>query len=152
MKIGPITGLIMAINEVKEKIATATTRRRLDGIGGIRVIVCGGRDFNSRGHLWRVLGEVDAERRIEVVIQGGCPTGADRLAKQWAAMYRREVIEVPADWNGLGRSAGPVRNRKMAHEYSADLCIAFPGGRGTASMVREAEAVEGLKILQVELY
>jgi ABC-type Fe3+-hydroxamate transport system substrate-binding protein len=36
-----------------------------------------------------------------------------------------------------GPSAGPIRNGRML-EYKPDLVIAFPGGRGTANMVKQA--------------
>lgn len=43
---------------------------------------------------------------------------------------------------------GPIRNHEMA-EYvgPGGLCILFPGGRGTASMRREALAV-GLTVIE----
>lgn len=49
----------------------------------------------------------------------------------------------PADWKSHGRAAGPIRNEPMA-EY-ADGVALFPGGRGTASMKREA-AKRGLRV------
>lgn len=42
-----------------------------------------------------------------------------------------------SDWEKHGKAAGPIRNKKMA-EY-ADAVILFPGGKGTASMKKEAE-------------
>lgn len=107
-------------------------------VGYRRVVVCGGRNFDDRELLWCALGEV----RAGVVIQGGCPTGADRMAKQWAAFYRRECVQVDADWTAHGRAAGPMRNRRMARDHKAALVVASAGGAGTASMVREAEAVK----------
>jgi hypothetical protein len=43
----------------------------------------------------------------------------------------------------LGKKAGFVRNAEMA-EY-ADMLMAFPGGRGTDNMVKQAKRF-GLKI------
>lgn len=45
-----------------------------------------------------------------------------------------------ADWSKDGRKAGPVRNSVMLSVGKPDLVIAFPGGRGTADMVRKAKA------------
>jgi K+-sensing histidine kinase KdpD len=58
---------------------------------------------------------------------------------------------MPAKWQLHGRAAGPIRNRALleqavaravAHSspvYQASvLVVAFPGGAGTASLVREA--------------
>jgi hypothetical protein len=45
-----------------------------------------------------------------------------------------------ADWEKLGRSAGPIRNQAMLDEGRPDLVVAFPGHHGTADMVRRARA------------
>lgn len=39
-----------------------------------------------------------------------------------------------------GKAAGPIRNQRMLDEGKPDLVVAFPGGRGTADMVRRAKA------------
>lgn len=44
----------------------------------------------------------------------------------------------PADWSTHGKAAGPIRNQQMA-DARADLCLAFPGGKGISDMVRRAE-------------
>ena len=44
-----------------------------------------------------------------------------------------------ADWETHGRAAGPIRNEKML-TWKPDLVVAFPGGVGTADLVRRAEA------------
>lgn len=36
--------------------------------------------------------------------------------------------------------AGPIRNRRMLEQGKPDLVVAFPGGAGTANMVRLTEA------------
>jgi hypothetical protein len=48
------------------------------------------------------------------------------------------VIEFPANWKVYGRAAGPIRNMKMLLEGKPDLVVAFPGGIGTADMVKKA--------------
>ena len=61
----------------------------------------------------------------------------------WIQTRRRgqclEIFLIP-DWEHFGRAAGPIRNKKMA-EY-ADAVILFPGGKGTASMLKEAQKAE----------
>ena len=66
--------------------------------------------------------------------------GADRLAARiWAAL-KRPAEAHPADWKKHGKAAGPIRNQEMLEaEGGIDLVIAFPGGTGTADMVRRAE-------------
>jgi len=59
------------------------------------------------------------------------------------------VTTFDADWK-LGKKAGPLRNQRMIDEGRPDLVVAFPGGKGTADMVRRAEAA-GVKVLKIEL-
>jgi hypothetical protein len=50
-----------------------------------------------------------------------------------------DIRTFSADWDKLGAAAGPVRNQKMLVEGRPDLVVAFPGGKGTADMVRRSE-------------
>lgn len=119
----------------------------------MRVLVTGGRDYRDRD---RVFAELDARyraaRRDFVVIQGGA-TGADALAREWAYVRGAEgwhlrMLNFPADWTKHGRAAGPLRNAQMIAEGLPDLVLAFPGGRGTADMVRKAMAA-GIEVRKV---
>ena len=73
-----------------------------------------------------------------VILSGKC-RGADALGERYARERGWRVVFYPADWSA-GRVAGPLRNRKMAAD--ADIVICFWDGqsRGTASMIRFAEA------------
>ncbi|WP_218916547.1 SLOG family protein [Rubinisphaera brasiliensis] len=75
----------------------------------------------------------------------GDARGADRLAGEWAADRGVEVLACAANWKVHGRAAGPISNRRMLDE-SPDLLVAFPGGRGTADMVKAAKKA-GVKIV-----
>jgi hypothetical protein len=104
----------------------------------MRVLVCGGRNFHDGDMLIEALNEIHAATPITLVIQGGA-AGADRLAGYWA--YRRaiECKVYPAQWKRYGnRIAGPIRNQLMLDDGKPDLVVAFPGGSGTADMVRRA--------------
>lgn len=117
-----------------------------------RVLVCGGRTFNDLGAVW---GQLDAfhalQGPITVVIHGGA-MGVDNFAHTWA--YRNGVPDLPypvsdADWKRHGKRAGPMRNRWMLADGKPDLVIAFPGGTGTADMVKQARAA-GVKVEVVQ--
>lgn len=104
----------------------------------IRVLVCGGRDFTDAWWLEEVLSGLHARAPIGVLIHGAA-RGADSLAQHWAIANSVEVAAFPANWEEHGRSAGPIRNKTMLDYGRPDLVIAFPGGRGTADMVRQAK-------------
>lgn len=111
-----------------------------------RVLVCGGRDYQNMRKVARVLDAL--EPRPTLIIQGGA-FGADACASEWA--YTRNVLEhqFPADWKKHGRAAGPIRNQQMIDQGKPDLVVAFPGGPGTADMVRRAKAA-GVKVIEVK--
>jgi hypothetical protein len=105
----------------------------------MRVIVCGGRNFFDYAKLDAVMQEIKraAPHDALVVIQGGA-TGADAMARQWCATNHVCYDNYPADWSKHGRAAGPIRNQRMLDHGRPDLVVAFPGGRGTADMVKRA--------------
>lgn len=126
-----------------------------------RVLVCGGRRYADRQVVWGALDALAGRFHSIVVIEGGA-TGADALAKAWAVSMRHvgrpvDVVEMSADWSGPcanscrhgGRrvrsdgstycpAAGARRNARMLAEGRPDLVVSFPGGAGTADMVRRA--------------
>lgn len=110
-----------------------------------RVLVCGGRDFNDASLFERTLNGLPERPRM--VIQGGA-NGADRLARWWATFNHVEVETYTAQWQRDGKAAGPIRNQAMLINGRPDLVIAFPGGRGTADMVRRARAA-GVEVREI---
>lgn len=85
---------------------------------------------------------------IRRVIQGGA-NGADLLARRWSEYKGIECLTFHAKWSRHGPSAGPIRNQQMIDEGKPDLVVAFPGGRGTADMVRRAR-IAGIRVIEVE--
>lgn len=113
-----------------------------------RVLVCGGRNFNDTQFVYRTLSRLHAAEPIERIIHGGA-LGADRLAGMWAALRAVPVDVFPADWSKRWRAAGPIRNETMLRVGKPDLVVAFPGGWGTADMVRRAE-LAGVVVFRAE--
>ncbi|TAA50919.1 DUF2493 domain-containing protein [Shinella sp. JR1-6] len=109
-----------------------------------RIIVCGGRDFWDFIALKAALDRIHKETPITLLIHGNA-SGADRLSGSWAKINNVSVHPVPAQWAKFGKSAGPRRNQNMLG-LKPDMIVAFPGGRGTADMVRRA-FVAGVKVV-----
>jgi predicted Rossmann-fold nucleotide-binding protein len=101
----------------------------------VRVLVCGGRDYSDYTQFAICLTAIHQSRGIKEVIHGGA-RGADTLAGNWASARGIPTLVYHADWEKYGRRAGPLRNEQMLKEGKPDLVVAFPGGRGTAHMVR----------------
>lgn len=102
-----------------------------------RVIVCGGRGYKDRDHIYLVLDHVHAKRGISEVIHGDA-SGVDKISGDWARLNSIKVTACMADWKANGRAAGPIRNRFML-TLNPDGVIAFPGGDGTADMCSQSE-------------
>ena len=109
-----------------------------------RVIVCGGRDYTDRVTVARVLGVFSGN----YVLVHGSARGADDLAAQVWLEWRGRTEPHPADWEAHGKVAGFIRNEEMA-KLGADVCVAFPGGRGTEDMVRRAKNY-GIPVVRVD--
>jgi hypothetical protein len=107
----------------------------------MRVIVCGGRELDNVAYIWASLDRVYAEKPFTHFMQGGA-RGVDAIAREWAITKPGiETYVCKADWDKHGKAAGPLRNAHML-EWKPNLVIAFPGGRGTADMVRRAKAAK----------
>lgn len=107
----------------------------------MKILVCGGRKFTDRSAVFDWLDEElkKAPHDTLTIIQGGA-TGADKLAREWCRERCVPYENYPADWNGLGNAAGPIRNQRMLDNGKPDIVMAFPGGRGTSDMTRRARA------------
>lgn len=117
----------------------------------MRVLVCGGRKFSDRDLVYKVLNIIHngVKGGIKTIIHGGA-SGADSIAGDWSVDVLKKDAEVyPANWNLHKTAAGPIRNRKMLKEGKPDLVVAFPGGSGTADMIKIAVAA-GLKVFDIE--
>jgi hypothetical protein len=104
-----------------------------------RVLVCGGRDYDDRERLFRVLDKALRAATLagkSFVLVHGNARGADKLSHEWATARQINDVRVyEADWETHKRSAGHIRNQKMLTESQPHVIIAFEGGKGTAHMV-----------------
>lgn len=116
----------------------------------MRVLVCGGRDYDDYPLVHQVLTKLhlaSESTSISVIIEGGA-RGADALGRRWAENAGVPIETFEADWENQGSFAGPARNKRMLDEGRPDLVIAFPGGRGTADMVRKARRA-GVEVVEI---
>jgi hypothetical protein len=106
----------------------------------MRVLVCGGRDYNDKVKLYWELGHIEG---ISCIITGAA-RGADYLAEMWAMSTPGMVLQrFPADWKTHGKAAGPIRNQKMLDEGKPDLVV-----KGTADMVARAQKA-GVQVKEI---
>lgn len=122
-----------------------------------RVLVFGGRNYADFGMVCQVLDQLFSKFGMECLIHGAA-TGADSLAKEWAAARNVPLEPYPARWDDLqtppvvlrytrtGRpynaAAGGVRNQRMLDEGRPNIAVGFPGGSGTADMIERLRSAE----------
>jgi len=58
------------------------------------------------------------------LVSGGCPRGADRFAEEIAKKYGLTITIHYPNWERFGRSAGFIRNTKIAED--CDILLALP--------------------------
>lgn len=100
------------------------------------LLVTGGRDFCEQRDGADHMGErmslgwaLDWIGPTKVIV--GDAKGADRWAAIWCEKRGVDFIKFTAEWDKLGKLAGPERNQRMV-EMKPDAGLRFPGGRGTA--------------------
>jgi hypothetical protein len=132
---------------------------RVKHAGYLFVLVTGGRKYSDQYTLCDALDRIeelcDRAQLHMTVVQGGA-TGADKIARQWAWDNSKRCISERANWRDLtqpdavirtGRTgakydarAGFRRNQRMIDKHQPDICVAAPGGNGTADMVDRCHA------------
>lgn len=120
--------------EQAARVTSTPGGQDVDRAGPMRVLVTGGRDFVDRDAVVAALRALPAD----AVLVHGSARGADALAAHWWGIVQGRSVEAyPAEWDRHGKAAGVIRNQQML-DTGIDLLVAFPGGRGTADMVRRA--------------
>jgi hypothetical protein len=113
----------------------------------MKVLCCGGRNYKNGDALWNTMNMLHETHKFTLLIHGGA-AGADVMGGMWAKEKGVPVQVFPAKWKEHGYSAGSIRNQQMLDEGKPDMVVAFPGGRGTADMVRRATSA-GVRVVAV---
>lgn len=118
----------------------------------MKVIVAGGRDFNDYKLLKETLDNFQQEYGNITEVVSGTAKGADKLGEQYANENNISIKRFVPDWEGLGKKAGHVRNKKMgdyAKEHNGML-VAFwdKQSKGTKGMIDYSTKI-GLKSVVV---
>ncbi|AJD82481.1 hypothetical protein SHEEN_63 [Mycobacterium phage Sheen] len=109
-----------------------------------RVLVTGSRDWKDRTTVWNALHQELIQFPEGIIVVHGAARGADDIADRWAWGMNQMGYKVrpeahPADWEGLGKRAGIIRNQQMI-DLGADVVHAFPleGSVGTRHCMSRA--------------
>lgn len=125
------------------------------GVNEFRVIIAGSRDFEDYDLLCKkcdyYLSKKLQDPFLTVIVVSGHAKGADSLGERYAKERNLRCEVFPADWEGLGRKAGMVRNIKMAKISNCAIVFlsAYGENIGSQNMIELAKK-QGLPIRIVE--
>lgn len=114
----------------------------------MKVLVCGGRDYDNESRVKNVLDLIHENRGPITHVIHGNAAGADTLADQWAWKKGIQVVACDANWGVFKKGAGHERNTRMLDLYPV-LVVAFPGGAGTGDCVSQAQR-RGIEVQLVD--
>ena len=129
----------------------------------MRVLICGGRDYNLYGFIFDTLDVINEDKGPFTELIVGDATGVDHWAMKWAKERGIPFRVFEADWDDLSHEDAVIRHRKDGSKYDAkagprrnqrmvdekpDLAVVFPGGIGTSDC-RGRIKKAGIKYVEV---
>lgn len=104
---------------------------------GTKIVVTGGLDFEDHHLIWDALDKSKTRHPDMVLVHGGSPTGAERIAACWADNRGVTQIAFKPDWKRHRRAAPFRRNDEMLSIMPAGI-IGFPGSGITDNLCDKA--------------
>jgi hypothetical protein len=93
---------------------------------GPKVAFTGGFEFNDHQLIWDRLDKVHAKHPDMVLLHGGSPKGAERIAARWADHRKVPQIAFKPDWTKHAKAAPFKRNDQMLDVLPVGVMV-FPG-------------------------
>jgi hypothetical protein len=115
---------------------------------GPKVAFTGGVDFNDVSAIWDRLDKVHAKHPDMVLLHGGSPKGAERIAARWADNRKVSQIAFKPDWTKHAKAAPFKRNDQMLDVLPIGV-IVFPGSGISANLADKARKL-GIPVWKFE--
>jgi hypothetical protein len=93
---------------------------------GPKIAFTGGLDCNDVSLIWDKLDQVHAKHPDMVLLHGGSPKGAERIAARWADHRKVPQIAFKPDWTKHAKAAPFKRNDQMLDVLPIGVLV-FPG-------------------------
>jgi YspA, cpYpsA-related SLOG family len=131
--------LTASVIDSREFIAA---RRRADtevlAPAGSRIAFTGGTECNDHEAIWAALDKVRAKHPDMVLLHGGSPRGAERIAACWADNRKVPQVVFKPDWTREGRAAPFKRNDRLLEALPIGVVV-FPGSGISANLADKAK-------------
>jgi hypothetical protein len=114
---------------------------------GPRIAFTGGIDCTDHARIWDSLDKAHARHPDMVLIHGGSPRGAEKIASLWADTRKVAQIVFKPDWSRHKNAAPFKRNDAMLDALPIGV-IAFPGSGISQNLADKARKM-GIKVWRV---
>lgn len=104
---------------------------------GTKIAFSGGLDCADHAAIWAALDRVRAKHADMVLLHGGAPRGAERIAAAWADNRACPQIVFRPDWTRHGKAAPFRRNDQLLDTLPIGLVV-FPGSGITDNLADKA--------------
>jgi hypothetical protein len=104
---------------------------------GPKIAFTGGLHFNDHRAIWATLDKIYAKHPDVVLIHGGSPKGAERIATCWANSRKVPQIALKPDWARYAKAAPFKRNDQILDVLPIGV-IVFPGSGISANLADKA--------------
>jgi hypothetical protein len=105
---------------------------------GPKIAFTGGLDFNDHHAIWTRLDKVRERHPDMVLLHGGSPKGAERIAACWADNRKVAQIAFKPDWTRHGKAAPFKRNDQLLAVLPIGVVV-FPGSGISANLADKAK-------------
>jgi hypothetical protein len=105
---------------------------------GARIGFTGGADCNDHIRIWDALDKTRAKHPDMVLLHGGSPRGAERIAACWADQRKVPQVVFKPDWTREGRAAPFKRNDRLLDALPIGVLV-FPGSGISANLADKAK-------------
>jgi len=107
---------------------------------GPRIAFTGGADCNDHRRIWNALDKVRAKHPDIVLLHGGSPRAAERIAACWADNRKVPQVVFKPDWTKYRNAAPFKRNDRMLESLPIGVVV-FPGSGVSANLADKARKI-----------
>jgi len=111
---------------------------------GPRIAFTGGTDCADHHRIWAALDRVHSKHPGMVLLHGGTPKGAERIAARWADNRKVAQVAFKPDWARHAKAAPFKRNDAMLEAMPIGVVV-FPGSGVSANLADKARA-RGIRV------
>jgi YspA, cpYpsA-related SLOG family len=107
---------------------------------GSRIAFAGGIDCNDHARIWEALDKARVRHPDMVLLHGGAPRGAERIAACWADNRKVAQVVFKPDW-ARHRNAAPFKRNDQLIDALPIGIILFPGSGIVANLADKARKI-----------